>query len=301
MSNQRITHCGFSDESSWNKGRYRSISLVTGMVGALKAMENALDDVLNESNIKELKWKDTKSAKKVQAAIQMLPIVADCAASQKCRVDTLIWDAKDTRHDVRGRDDQQNLGRMYYHLSLNVLQKKWPSDATWMILPDEHHQINWGELEQCLDAVSVKPSQSSQASFPDVRGLGYRKFNIEKIKPVQSQKYRLTQLADFFAGVSVFSWNNHEDFRSWENEQPGQQSLFGEMQCSASKNSRERFRVLQELIKVCCQRKFALSTKPGGLKTPVRGAKTQINFWFYQPQGDYDKAPTRNKTRGGRW
>lgn len=213
MSNQQITHCGFSDESSWNDGRYRSISMVTGTVDALKAMQSELDNVLGERNIKEFKWKDLKGEKKIQAAIQMFQIAGRYAAADECRIDTLIWDSQDTRHDVVGRDDLQNLGRMYYHLSRNVFHKKWPSNAVWMLLPDEHHEIHWGSLEQCLDAVSMK---RTQLSFSVECGLGYRNaFNIAEIKPVESQKYRLTQLADLFAGVSVFSWNNHVIFRSW--------------------------------------------------------------------------------------
>ena len=302
MSNQKITHCGFSDESSWNEGQYRSIALVTGSVAGLKEMEGALKEVLEEHEISEFKWKDMTSSKKCHAATQMVRIAGDHAKAGNCRIDVLVWDSKDARHDVPGRDDLQNLGRMYYHLAQNVLHQKWPSNAVWMILPDEHHATDWSELEQCLDATSMKPSQPLQASFATASESGYHgRFNIVEIKPVRSQKYRLTQLADLFAGVSVFSWNNHASFRAWQIGQSLQQSLFEMKQCHASKTSRDRFPVLQQIITVCKQRKFALSMDDGGLKTPAYRRNDAINFWFYQSKGEYDKAPVKSKSRSGLW
>lgn len=294
----KYTHCGFSDESSWNQGRYRSVSLVTGSVDDLGAMERALDEALKEWGIQEeLKWQGLKGSQKVQAAIQVLRIAADYAAMRKCRVDTLIWDAEDARHKVRGRDDLENLARMYYHILRNVTQKRWPNGASWLLLPDEHHAIDWDILERCLDAVSKK--FHPQFHFPDAARFRYRKeFNIEKVKPVKSNEYRLTQLADLFAGVSVFSWRQHSEFRLWQDEQSGQQSLFGNARCTASNSSRSRFPVLLELIRVCHQKKFGLSNEPGGLQTLAYNANNQITFWFYRPQGDYDKAPVKDKVRG---
>ena len=296
MSNQQVTHCGFSDESSWNDGRYRSIAMVTGTVYALKAMEDELKEVINES--KEIKWKGLKDAEKIRAAVRMIRIAGDYAAAGKCRVDTLIWDAQDTRHDVVGRDDLQNLGRMYYHLSRDVLHKKWPSDgAVWMLLPDEHYAVDWDTFERCLDAASKRFNLQIKSSFLDVPGLYRKDLNIEKVIPVKSNKYRLTQMADLFAGISVFSWNNCKDFRSWEKEQKSQQPMFADMRCGASNSSRGRFPVLQELIKVCYQNKFGLSNEPGGLQTPAYNAKNPINFWFYRPQSGHDKAPIKDKVR----
>ena len=285
----KYTHCGFSDESSWNQGRYRSVSLVTGSVDDLKAMERALDEALKKWGIRELKWKDLNGSQKEQAAIQVLRIVADYAAKQKCRVDTLIWDAEDARHKVRGRDDLQNLERMCYHILRNVTQERWPNSESWLLLPDEHNAIDWDTLEQCLDAASKR-------FRPQLRLPGATRFRY-LIKPVKSDKYRLTQLADLFAGVSAFSWHQHSEFRLWESEQSGQQSLFEDMQCNASNSSRSRFRVLRELIRVCHQNKFGLSNQPGGLQTPAYNANKQITFWFYRPQGDYDKAPVKDKVR----
>lgn len=293
----KYTHCGYSDESSWNQGRYRSVSLVTGSVDDLDAMERALDEALKEWGIwGELKWQGLKGSQKVQAAIQVLHIAADYAAMQKCRVDTLIWDAEDARHKVRGRDDLQNLERMYYHILRNVTQERWPNSATWLLLPDEHNAINWDTLERCLDAASKR-------FHPQLRLPGATRFRY-RVKSAKSDKYRLTQLADLFAGVAAFSWHQHSEFHLWQDEQSSQQSLFKDMplfedmQCNASNSSRSRFPVLLELIRVCRQNKFGLSNQPGGLQTLTYKRNKQITFWFYRPQGDYDKAPVKDKVRG---
>ena len=292
----KYTHCGFSDESSWNQGRYHSICLVTGLRDRLKEMNDALNGSLEMRKIQEFKWKGLDGANNRQAAIKMLHIAADFAARRVCRIDVLIWDTEDPRHRVGRRDDLQNFARMYYHLSRNVLRTKWSKDAVWQLLPDERHDIDWGALEQYLDYVSMRTSPTVQRDFSETSHRRYRSdFNVHSIRPVQSTRYRLVQLADLFAGLAVFSWVKNSEFRSWTAEQSGQLSFLDGMQCNASKVSRERFPVLQELIKVCNQRGFALASGEGGLKTLAYNAVSPINFWFYQPQSVYDKAPQRDK------
>ena len=76
MAIQLTTHYGFSDESSWNQGRYRSIAIVTGELDSLQAMHRELNDVLDGQGIQEFKWKDLKDSKRIQASFQMLKIVS---------------------------------------------------------------------------------------------------------------------------------------------------------------------------------------------------------------------------------
>ena len=293
MSNH--THCAFSDESSWNEGRYRSIALVSGPRDSLKNLNGDLDTRLVKRSIGEFKWKDLKGGIKRDTALEMLQITSQCASGGQCRVDVLIWDTEDKRHKIQGRNDLQNLGRMYYHLCRNVFRQKWPHNGVWMFLPDEHHAVDWETSERCLDFASRRPVVSYQSSFevmlPHSR-YSYE-FNVQKIIPVQSSKWRLTQLADLFAGMAVFSWNNYKDFSAWLNEQSGQRSLFGDMQCNASKISVGRFYVLNGFIDMCEQKRFSVSMVNGGLETPAYRKESPINFWFYQPQNEHDKAPRK--------
>ena len=292
------THCAFSDESSWNEGRYRSIALVSGPRDSLKRLDGDLDARLAERSIGEIKWKDLKGGNKRDAAIAMLQVTSECASSGQCRADMLIWDTEDKRHKIQGRDDLQNLARMYYHLCRNVLQQKWPSDAVWRLLPDEHHAVDWETGEQCLDFASRRSALSPQASFEAIlpRSTYRREFNVQKIVPVQSSEWRLTQMADLFAGMAVFSRNNHKDFSAWLKEQSGQHRLFDDMQCNASKASLGRFCVLKGFIDMCKQKGFSVSMASGGLETPAYKKESPINFWFYRPQNEHDRAPLKGKS-----
>jgi hypothetical protein len=54
----------------------------------------------------------------------------------------------------------------------------------------------------------------------------------------------------------------------------------------------ERFQVLYEFDGGCKNRKMGVSLKTfGGLKT--LDPRRPINFWWYEPQHEMDKAPTR--------
>jgi hypothetical protein len=53
----RVSHVGFSDESYWNVGRYRSLGLVTTSVDLHASLENELLCLLEKSEVREFKWK----------------------------------------------------------------------------------------------------------------------------------------------------------------------------------------------------------------------------------------------------
>jgi len=125
----RVSHVGFSDESYWNIGRYRSLGLVTTSVDLHASLENELLCLLEKSEVREFKWKKLDGAKERFAAIKMCEFAIENALARKLRVDVLIWDIQDSRHNVPGRDDIANLQRMYYHLFRNVLRARWPNDA----------------------------------------------------------------------------------------------------------------------------------------------------------------------------
>src|SRR5690606_23652411 len=100
------------DEASWNAGRYRSICLVTGERHRAIALHGELLDCLEESNVSEFKWKKLSSAKHRYAAVKMIDLATDACCSNKMRIDVVIWDTHDVRHNVFGRDDTANLFRM---------------------------------------------------------------------------------------------------------------------------------------------------------------------------------------------
>ncbi len=300
MNGRQITHLGFSDESNWNKGSFGSIGLVTCRYSDLIAFENEFQLLLQDTSISELQWKRLNGADKRKAAKKICEFVLAKARSCSIRVDVLIWDKKDSRHNIKGRDDIANLQRMYYHLFRHVMKARWPSDAVWCFRPDKQTVIGWMTIQACLDnvATSIDRSPLGQGGF---RLQLLREFSIEEIRPITSTEHPpLLQIADLFAGLAVFSREKFEEYKEWKLTSEGQSRLYQFSQTNISNHctknpSRkdiERFSVLQHFDLLCKKHKMGVSLeKRKGLWTP--NPENPINFWLYEPQHPLDKAPTR--------
>ncbi len=293
----KVTHVGFSDESNWNKGRFRSLGLVTIPVDQLNHCNDEVRYLLKESGIAEFKWKELAGAKERFAAEKLCKFAVESALKRYLRIDVLIWDIEDSRHRIPRRDDVANLGRMYYHLFRNVLRKRWPNEAIWRLHPDEHTAMDWGTLEECLKAVSTQ-TVIDQDIFTgsQFRLRLQREFGIETIDPIPSQDNPVHQLADLFAGLAAFSYENYDAYKSWRQATTAQQMLLPEDTPSGpfSRSQQERFQVLQKFNDLCKAKKLgvSLARKPG-LSTP--NPSNPLNFWLYEPQHPEDKAPVREK------
>jgi len=225
MNGRQITHIGFSDESNWSKGRYRSIGLVTCSLSNLIAFENEFQQLLRDSNISELQWKKLNCADKRKAAKKVCEFVLDKTRMRSMRVDVMIWDIEDSRHNIVGRDDIANLQRMYYHLFRHVMKARWPSDAVWCFQPDKHTAIDWMTMQACLDnsAVSIDLAPHAKGGF---RLQLRREFRIEEINAVTSSDHPpLLQIADLFAGIAVFSREKFQEYLEWVLTAKGQSRL----------------------------------------------------------------------------
>jgi len=296
---QTVTHTGFSDESNWNTGRFRSLALVTLPLDALADHQNQLRQHLAESKIREFKWKKLSGARERFAALRMIDFAIQQALAQRLRIDVLVWDIEDRRHRVHKRDDVENLKRMYFHLFQNVLRARWPQDSVWRLYPDEHTAIDWGELHTYLDAASIRTTTATPSLFEKTKGAFrvqiYQAFNITEIRSVKSHQQPLLQLADLFAGLAVFSRTHFDEYQTWKRNNSGQLSLPLEAEQASgelSRSTRERLPVLHRLKQKCQQHRLGVSlNKQRGLWTP--NPKKPINFWFYKPQHPEDKAPTR--------
>ncbi len=190
-----VSHRGFSDESSWNQNRYRSIGLVTASRDIANSTEEAVASALKESDIREFAWKELTTAKRRFAAQKIVDHIIKLASPGLLRVDVLIWDTHDARHRVVGRDDTANLARMYYHLMANVMRDRWPRDALWIQHVDERTDIDWTELEQCLAGRTRKERGVSQAEFFESKCK--RSPNVEQ---ASSSEHVLIQVADLSGG-----------------------------------------------------------------------------------------------------
>jgi len=220
----------------------------------------------------------------------------DKASAGQLRVDVLVWDIEDSRHKIPKRDDNANLGRMYYHLFRSVLRKRWPDNAIWRLHPDEHTAMDWETLQDFLERKSVS-IETNRSLFADNRFPFRlrRKFGIEEIRPVSSGGHPLLQIADLFAGLAVFSRDKYHEYNEWLQNNSGQRSLFDEANASSnpSRSSQERFTVLKQFDEACKRRSLGVSLKSyNGLRTP--DPRNPINFWMYEAQHPEDKAPQKS-------
>lgn len=283
----------FSDESYITGGeRYQSISSVSLPSESVKVLTNELVRLFVESNVKEFKWAKLANAKYRFAAIKIYEHLINNWILRRLRIDTLIWDTQDKRHDVPGRDDTANLGRMYFHL-LKVVMEKREAESIWSIFPDEHVALDWHTLHDCIKSVGnwTKVFQLPIFGVFDER----KSFYIEEFRQVQSKKAPICQASDFFAGISVFSINKFKDYKIWLTEKNGQLQLFKlESTPKLSNRDKERFPVLHSFVSLCKLKKLGVSIESKKrLWTP--NPNNPINFWYYVPQHERDKAPIRGR------
>lgn len=244
--------------------------------------------------MEEFKWKDLKDARKRSVAQEMCNFAIKKACALQLRIDVLIWDIQDSRHNVPGRDDIENLQRMYYHLFQNVLRLRWPDNAVWRLYPDEHTAMDWKRvgdfLEKKSTCIEVERSLFTEGYFC-IRLK--KEFNIEEIVSVRSLDHPLLQLADLFAGMAVFSRKKFQEYQAWLKANHPQLCLLGDTpHVNPSRRDEERFQVLKAFYEACKTRKLGVSLKSRcGLWTP--NPANPLNFWVYNPQHPDDKAPAR--------
>jgi len=293
------THVGFADESHYNKGRYPTLAVISFKKEDYESIKRQVCTLLKESDVKELKWEKIKDAKYRFAAEKICELVVALACKNILRVDTLIWDIEDTRHKIKGRDDLQNLHRMYHHLLKNVLQRRWEDGAIWILHPDEQTAISFDSIRYFLGMKQRALTPAERDLFSGNKpSLVWKQFyHIADIRPVKSHEEPFVQISDMFAGLASFSYQCFKKYKIWEEKHSSQPRLFnsfkeGEDQFSKSEN--ERFRVLQFFISECKRQKMRVSLNShNGLKS--MDPRNALNFWPYKPQHELDKAPIKNR------
>lgn len=289
------THVGYSDESSWNLGQYRSLALVTGQAEAMAGLETAVSALLRRSNVREMSWKGVKGADRRSSAIGAFDLIAATVSQQPMRVDVLIWDTHDSRHKIQGRDDSENLARMYYHLIANVINDRWNAVGSWLLMADERTDMDWMTLGDCLSGRRRRDKTALQRRLKDF-APPIRTASPPHVEQVSSSEQPLVQVADLFAGLAAFSWNQSRAHHGWIEvgiqTRSGQQNMFPDLAGGeVSNNARFKHEVLDH---------FAGTQLPGvAMKTEIGeglrtfGPSNSINFWRYEPKRMSDKAPRK--------
>lgn len=269
--------------------------MVTLPVSELTNIQETLNRILDKSGVSEFKWKGLNGVRRRQCAIKMVELAVKSTLSDSLRVDVLIWDTHDARHNVRNRDDIANLQYMYYQIFRNVLRARWPDDAIWKLCPDEHTALDWLQIETRLEFVSSflqieKPSLTEQT----FRWKLKREFGICEIAPVKSDQASLLQLADLFAGITIFSHEKFSEFAVWEKSNKPRLLPDNGVSNPPSNTSKHRFHVLHRLNEICKKDKLGVSLNScEGLRTFK--PENPLNFWMYKAQHPDDKAPAKDK------
>ena len=255
----------FSDESGINGGsRYGSISMVSIRYGLVTRYLSELEKILQCNNTSEFKWnKLNGDSSQSLIANKFLDFVE--SKQGNLRIKTIIWDKMDSRHQVKRIDKQKNVQLMYFNLGCKVFES-WRDTVYgietmyWNLYLDEGSSMNLEEVKKFHNASGYKGAEYN----------GYLKtpvFYACKYTEQQSLNCPLIQLADLFAGLIIYA----KDFKTDQNN---------------SKRDKARQFVLQKLLS--CSLGIKL------IEDGLYANNKFINFWNYRPQGDYDKAPTKN-------
>lgn len=288
-------YCAFSDESRHNIGRYRAIGMISFPFSQLATIQNHFLKICSDygiNNLKNFKWAKLKNDKKRNAAKSTIEYIVDKAILRRLRVDVLIWDIKDSRHEIVGRDDSENLARMLYHLYKNVFLTRWPENSIWKVYPDQNTAIDWNKLKEILMTQGLITTKADN-SVKGWRQIIFKNKVVLDISESTPTDHPIIQIADLFAGMGSYSWEEYDKYEEWVFQKSGQQRLFNNPIKPSNADNHKCF-IMDGFKSLCKKHRLSISLNN------TRGFKTHdpndpINFWQYTPQSELDKAPLKKE------
>jgi hypothetical protein len=286
-------HFIFSDESAYiGNHRYRSVCAVSGARSYLKELNEELKSILAGTDFPEIKFSEINTHfAKIRAAKEFFKKGLDYCSNDKIKIYVITWDTEDSRHTIANRDDIENLKIMYYQL-LKYLMKHPGNIQEWGFYPDEFSQIDWPEFISYLENTNLtKENEFEQNLFGFFRNLNFPAINSHK--ELDSKEYPVVQLADLFAGGIRFSHVHGNSLCLWLQKKELENSLFPvEDEISASKRMIAKFEILKFFKEYSGQLRLGINLSKYKYFHTF-SAKNNLFFWKYEPQGVYDKAPTK--------
>lgn len=262
------------------------------MIVISKEYCSEINDKLNEILIrydiksKKFKWNKFNSRDKVNALEEFLEYFFKLMFGNIVFIHTIIWDIQDSRHEIVGRDDNKNLSMMYYKLIKNFSEDKLKNGDVLTIYPDRNNSIDWSLIEEILpnDGIyNTKKLSFCTACFSKVM-----------IEESNTSENALIQIADIFAGMGRTSYEDYDNYEKWTNRT--QQSLFPNENLNRvqiSGKDKHRFKIYEFVDKQSKRKSWTVSLRTNkGFSTYDKSKP--LNFWFYKPQHDEDKAPLKN-------
>lgn len=277
-----VKYYGFSDESGYTNEKYRSVGIVVMPNSLVNKINNKLTEILNKyeiSSIKSFKWREIKSGKKYEALKDFLEYLFPLINNNKIFITVLIWDISDSRHKIKRRDDNKNLSIMYYKLIKHIAKNNLKNNGELHLYVDNTNGIiDWNRFEKILynDGITIpkQPIQELVKTFT----IAYKKVYIYESS---TENKNLIQIADIFSGLARTSYLDYDKYKEWLNKE-----------IKLSNREKYRFQIYNLILKKNKEIKLniTLDNKKGFYTTNINSS---LNFWLYEPQGDYDKAPTK--------
>lgn len=284
-----MEYVSFADESYTTAARYSGICAVSLPLEHQLYVDDAIRTLLNESNVTEFKWLKTRTAKYRLCADKLFRFAIQQVSERGLRVDVLTWDTQDSRHTVASRDDNANYERMFFHL-LKTVMKKREKNSKWHLFPDEKLGVDWKTIEECLRNIGQRIEIGTHPLLNELYHDPY--YSIHTFSQIGSADAPCVQLADFFAGIAVYSREKYQRYMRWLDHESGALSLFQDEKLAHSGADIERFPLMRDLNDTCKKFRLGVSLRERqSFWTP--DPRNPVNFWHYIPQHKDDKAPRK--------
>ena len=286
----------FSDESRYNTSeQFKSIGVVSGTRANTELLNEQIKKVLLDHNKEEVKFSKLNGDSNTRNCVNsIIELTLSFCINNKIKIGVLTWDVRDSRHAIIGRNDIENLKRMYFHKWGSVL-KIWGDAEKFFLYPDQFSAIDWNEINFYLKSKDFQKAQLQESLFKNFKGCRFK--ICENVTELCSKRFPIIQAADIFAGMIRYSHKHGAELISWIEQSKQRNSLFKD-EISIQQFTRKQigtFEVMAHFNDICKKHRLQVSLYKA--KYFQTYSWNKLNFWFYKSQGEYDKAPVKNSIR----
>lgn len=288
----RAVHAIYCDIASSETGRYQALAAISGTTQQLSDLRGRLSSV--SSGHSETKFSNlTGDSQRSRTAADFIELAVADAHASAARVDVRSWDLRDSRNAIKRRDDIANIGRMAYHLFIGIVKRH--TAELWELYPDHGDGVDWDQIAEYLAATNPDGPARMRSDHPQLVQVDRPPVVFSKVKCLDSCTEPLIQLADLFAGMVCFSHEDGDACLRHVDALSAHATLdFG---CDTeeprpTRAKAAKYGLVAHLNACCKRRKLGVSLRTERyLVTKMPSGPIQIRH--HQPQGDYDKAPTK--------
>lgn len=283
----------FGDESGYDgTNRYASLAKVSGPYDSMLEINSKLQNILDLYNSSEIKFHKVKNVRYRNIASNFLEIGLEEILKNKLKLTAIVWDKHDSRHRIENRCDIENLKRMYYY-NLKNLKRHWGIKTTWGFFPDTFSAIEWDSILSYVQNTKFDAKYNKEENlFEELHNIDFPQY--KGYKELDSKQYPLLQLADIFAGIIRTSRAKSREYIYFLEEKKNQYCLFPDNEeIEISKNLKLKLELLDGFKERCSKYKLGVNFSTNKYFKTYSMSKG-IFIQHYEPQGVYDKAPTKN-------